>query len=51
MPLASRKNPISRHLIFALNAENITLLGPGTIDGNSPNYIVAKHRPPHCSPG
>jgi polygalacturonase len=44
--VAITKVSVGAHLLFALNAQNITILGPGTIDGNSPNYIVAKPRPP-----
>jgi polygalacturonase len=44
--VAITKVSVGAHLLFALNAENITILGPGIIDGNSPNYIVAKPRPP-----
>jgi len=44
--VALTKYALGAHLIFALNVENVTLLGPGTIDGNSAVYLAAKPRPP-----
>jgi hypothetical protein len=44
--VVATKNIPAVHLIFAFNAENVTLLGPGTIDGNSPAYLVDKPHPP-----
>lgn len=34
------------HVIFAINVQNIALLGPGIIDGNSPVYTAPNPRPP-----
>lgn len=44
--VAITKVSVGAHLLFALNAENITILGPGTIDGNGPNYFAPNPRPP-----
>jgi polygalacturonase len=35
-----------RHVIFAKNAEDVTLTGPGTIDGQGPAYWESSNRPP-----
>jgi polygalacturonase len=34
------------HVIFASNAEDVTLSGPGTIDGQGPAYWESANRPP-----
>ena len=34
----------TRHLIFAKDAENVTLCGPGTIDGQGPSFWVPSGR-------
>lgn len=34
------------HLIFAMDAENVTLCGPGQIDGQGPSYWKRSGRPP-----
>jgi polygalacturonase len=35
-----------RHLIFARDAENIGIAGPGRIDGQGPAYWISRHRTP-----
>jgi hypothetical protein len=35
-----------KHLIFARNAENVGLAGPGRIDGQGPSFWVPSGRPP-----
>lgn len=42
--LAALKGQQSQHLIFALNAQNVSLLGPGTVDGNGPSYYVPSNK-------
>ena len=37
----------TRHLIFARNAENVTLCGPGTVDGQGPSFWVPSGRRQH----
>lgn len=44
--LAAMKGQPGQHLIFAINAQNITILGPGVIDGNGKRYYVPVHRAP-----
>jgi polygalacturonase len=42
--LVATKGQQAAHLIFALNAQNVTLLGPGTIDGNAKVYYEPVQR-------
>jgi polygalacturonase len=35
-----------RHLIFARDAENLGIAGPGRIDGQGPAYWISRHRTP-----
>src|SRR5208337_1590630 len=37
---------VGRHLIFARNADDMTLCGRGTIDGQGPSYWEQIYRPP-----
>lgn len=37
----------TRHLIFARNAENVTIAGPGTIDGQGESYWKLSGIPPY----
>jgi polygalacturonase len=36
----------ARHVLFASNAEDVALTGPGTIDGQGPAYWESANRPP-----
>jgi hypothetical protein len=38
-------NPNTRHLIFAFRADNIGLIGPGTVDGQSSRFIAPLNKP------
>jgi hypothetical protein len=38
-------NPNTRHLIFAFRADNIGLIGPGTVDGQSSRFIGPLDKP------
>jgi len=40
------KDYAPKHLIFALNAENVTLAGPGRINGQGPTYWKKIDKPP-----
>jgi polygalacturonase len=42
----SRRGSGGYHLLFAQNAENVTLSGPGTIDGQGPAFWESANRPP-----
>ena len=42
--LVATKGAPGRHLLFAFNAQNVTLLGPGIVDGNGPAYFVPSGR-------
>jgi len=44
-PAALINNPNTRHLIFAFRAENIGLMGLGTIDGQSSKFIGPLDKP------
>jgi hypothetical protein len=39
------KGPITKHLIFALQAQNISITGAGVIDGQSSHFLVRNGRP------
>ena len=43
---AMKGQPDLHHLIFAINAQNVSLVGPGTVDGNGKHFIVPVTRPP-----
>jgi polygalacturonase len=43
---AALKGAQGKHLIFSYNAQNISLRGPGTVDGNSSKYYTQVNRPP-----
>ena len=42
--LLALKGILSRHLIFAFQASNVAILGPGTIDGNGPHFFKPSGR-------
>lgn len=39
-------HPGEKRLVFALSAQNVSITGPGTIDGNNQAYLVPANRPP-----
>ena len=43
--VAALKGQQGKHLIFAVSSQNVALIGPGTIDGNSPHYVTTVDRP------
>ena len=43
--VAAIKHQGEKRLIFAINSQNVTLLGPGTIDGNNKAFLVSNNRP------
>jgi polygalacturonase len=42
--LLALRGVLSRHLIFAFQATNVTILGPGAIDGNAASFMVPSGR-------
>jgi polygalacturonase len=42
-------DPEHRHVIFARNVDQVTLSGPGTVDGQGPAYWENANRPPATS--
>ena len=43
--IAAGKQPNAKRLIFALSAQNVSIVGPGTIDGNNKHFMVSSNRP------